>query len=164
MQNRMTIDYETVVYNTGKINEGEEGSLVPGFQAPANYDNRESPLEQGGSSIPDFISNITSLGGDDSILEKARTIGQLYDGGLDTVIDSAKKQVREGLQEAVLGALGLGGDTNFPTDSSSPAMINIANQGVVTGANNTTSVPASSEPKTAGEQVKGLVLGVLGLD
>jgi len=164
MQNKMTIDYETVVYNTGKINEGEEGSLVPGFQAPANYDNRESPLEQGGSSPADILGRIASLGGDDSLLEKARTIGQLYDGGLDTVIDSAKKQIREGLQDAVLGALGLGGDTNFPTNSSSPAMVNIANQGVVTGANNTTSVPASTDPKTAGAQVKGLVAGVLGLD
>ena len=164
MQNRMTIDYETVVYNTGTINEGEEGSLVPGFQAPANYDGRQSPLEQGGNSPADLLARMQRLGSDDTgILEKIRIVGDTYAAGSDAIRIALDKQIKAGLQEAVLGALGLGGDTNFPTDSSSPAMINIANQGVVTGANNTTAVPAASEPKTAGQQVKGLIRGVLGI-
>ena len=47
-----------------------------------------------------------------------------------------------------------GGETDtsalFPTDAATPAMINIANQGVVTGANNNQTTPAASN---AGAQV-----------
>jgi hypothetical protein len=159
MQNRMTINYETVVYNTGAIGDigpDSDGSeLVTGFAGPDSYDRRESPLEQGSSNPGDILNNIASLGGDDSLLEKARTIGQIYDGGLDTVVDSAKKTVQEGITNAVLGALGIGGDTNTPTNASSPSMVNIANQGVVTGANFIApAVPDEGEstPSNAGSQ------------
>jgi hypothetical protein len=159
MQNRMTINYETVVYNTGAIGDigpdGDASELVTGFANPDSYDRRESPLEQGSSNPGDILNNIASLGGDDSLLEKARTIGQIYDGGLDTVVDSAKKTVQEGITNAVLGALGIGGDTNTPTNASSPSMVNIANQGVVTGANFIAPpVPDEGEstPSNAGSQ------------
>ena len=50
----------------------------------------------------------------------------------------------------MLGKLGLGGDTDVPTNASSPAMVNIANQGIVTGANNNkTTVPQSADEGTA---------------
>ena len=159
MQNRMTINYETVVYNTGAIGDigpdGDASELVTGFAGPDSYDRRESPLEQGSSNPGDIFNNMASLGGDDSLLEKARTIGQIYDGGLDTVVDSAKKTVQEGITNAVLGALGIGGDTNTPTNASSPSMVNIANQGVVTGANfiaPAVTDEGESTPSNAGSQ------------
>ena len=72
-----------------------------------------------------------------------------------------RNHLKEGLQEAVLGKLGLGGDTDVPTNASSPAMVNIANQGIVTGANNNkTTVPQSQDEVAiklkAGKQTFGL--------
>ena len=152
MQNRMTIDYETVVYNTGAIGDigpDSEGSdLVTGFAGPDSYDRRESPLEQGGSNPLDILKRMENLG-EGSILDDIRTLGQLADGGLDTIIDSAKNQIQDGLTNAVLGALGLGGDTDTPTNASTPSIVNIANQGTVTGANSSTQ---AEDPPNAGAQ------------
>jgi hypothetical protein len=154
MQNRMTINYETVIYNSGEIGDigpDSEGSEeVAGFAGPDSYDRRESPLLQGGSSPSDIFGRVSSLGGDDSLLEKARTVGQLYDGGLDSVVDSAKKAVGEGIKDAALAALGLGGDTNTPTNASSPAMVNISNQGAPTGTQANPIVTGA--PPNAGSQ------------
>jgi hypothetical protein len=157
MQNRMTIDYETVVYNTGAIGDigpdGDASELVTGFAGPDSYDRRESPLEQGGSNPLDILRRMENLG-QGSILDDIRTLGQLADGGLDTVIDSAKNQIQDGLTNAVLDALGLGGDTDTPTNASTPSIVNIANQGVVTGANSAPAVPDEGEstPSNAGSQ------------
>jgi hypothetical protein len=152
MQNRMTIDYETVIYNTGEIGDigpDSDGSdLVTGFAGPDSYDRRESPLEQGGSNPLDILKRMQNLG-QGSILDDIRTLGQLADGGLDSVIDSAKIQIKDGLTNAVLGALGLGGDTDTPTNASTPSIVNIANQGTVTGANSSTQAP---DPPNAGAQ------------
>ncbi len=152
MQNRMTIDYETVIYNTGEIGDigpDSDGSeLVTGFAGPDSYDRRESPLEQGGSNPLDILKRMENLG-QGSILDDIRTLGQLADGGLDSVIDSAKNQIQDGLTNAVLGALGLGGDTDTPTNASTPSIVNIANQGTVTGANSSTQ---AEDPPNAGAQ------------
>lgn len=44
MQNTMTVDYETVVYNYGAIEEGQDPSnIVPGFGMPQDYDLTPSP-------------------------------------------------------------------------------------------------------------------------
>jgi hypothetical protein len=160
MENRMTVNYETVVYNTGKIDDEEADSLVTGFKSNTNYDLGESPLEQGGSNPSDIFKNMASLGGDDSLLEKARTVGRIYDAGLGTVVDSAKKAVTEGIKDAVLGKLFGGPETDtsaiFPTDGATPAMVGIANQGKVTGANNNnTTVPDPEEAQPAGTQTGG---------
>ena len=118
------------------------------MQAPDSYDRRESPLEQGGSNPLDILKRMQELG-QGSILEDIRTLGQLADGGVDTIIDSAKNQIKDGLTNAVLGALGLGGDTNTPTNASTPSIVNIANQGTVTGANSSTQ---AENPPNAGTQ------------
>ena len=152
MQNRMTIDYETVVYNTGAIGDigpDSDGSdLVTGFAGPDSYDRRESPLEQGGSNPLDILNRMENLG-QGSILDDIRTLGQLADGGLDSIIDSAKNQIQNGLTNAVLDALGLRGDTDTPTNASTPSIVNIANQGTVTGANSSTQ---AADPPNAGAQ------------
>jgi hypothetical protein len=152
MQNKMTVDYETVVYNTGKIDDKEQ---ILGFQSPANYDPTESPLEQGGSSPAD-LSKLWEDRSSSSAWEKAQTIGRLYDGGLDTVVDSAVKAAKEAAKEALMNSLFGGKDTNtdaqFITRGTSDGMIEIANQGIVTAANNAnTSQAGNSAP--AGNQV-----------
>ena len=43
MQNRMTIDYETVVYNEGALDGRNPEDIVTGFGSEANYDRTPSP-------------------------------------------------------------------------------------------------------------------------
>jgi hypothetical protein len=43
MQNKMTIDYETVVYNEGALDGRNPGDIVTGFGDVANYDRTPSP-------------------------------------------------------------------------------------------------------------------------
>jgi hypothetical protein len=44
MQNKMTIDYETVVYNYGSIDGEDPGNIIKGFGSNENYDGRLSPI------------------------------------------------------------------------------------------------------------------------
>jgi hypothetical protein len=50
MQNQMTVDYETVVYNEGAIDGKAPGDIVTGFGDEATYDRRESPIAKPGSN------------------------------------------------------------------------------------------------------------------
>ena len=52
MTNRMTIDYETVVYNYGALDGRSPGNIVKGFGDQAHYDTNPSPIAgQGQSTI-----------------------------------------------------------------------------------------------------------------
>ena len=44
MTNRMTLDYETVVYNYGAMDGRSPGNIVSGFGDPAHYDTLPSPI------------------------------------------------------------------------------------------------------------------------
>ena len=44
MSNKMTIDYETVVYNYGAMDGRSPGNIVSGFGDPAHYDTLPSPI------------------------------------------------------------------------------------------------------------------------
>lgn len=50
MQNRMTVDYETVVYNYGKMDGRKPGEIVTGFGDEANYDRNVSPISKPGAN------------------------------------------------------------------------------------------------------------------
>lgn len=50
MENSMTIDYETVVYNYGNIDGQEPENIVTGFGDPATYDRELSPITPPGSN------------------------------------------------------------------------------------------------------------------
>lgn len=50
MQNRMTIDYETVVYNSGSLDGRSPGDIVTGFGDVANYDRTRSPIMSAGAN------------------------------------------------------------------------------------------------------------------
>jgi len=58
MEQKMTLDYETVVYNEGKLDGKSPGNIVTGFGDPANYDRTLSPIARPGSQ-----SNILGQGG-----------------------------------------------------------------------------------------------------
>ena len=50
MTNRMTIDYETVVYNYGNMDGRTPGNIVTGFGDNSHYDREVSPIAVGGSN------------------------------------------------------------------------------------------------------------------
>ena len=58
MKNTMTIDYETVVYNTGNIDGRKPSDIVTGFGMPENYDRTLSPI-----SVPGANGTILGQGG-----------------------------------------------------------------------------------------------------
>ena len=58
MENAMTLDYETVVYDSGAISGTSPGNFVPGFGDVANYDRTLSPIASPGSQ-----ANILGPGG-----------------------------------------------------------------------------------------------------
>jgi len=152
MQNTMTFDYETVIYNTGQIDDDEKTADVVGFADQSNYDLSPSPLASGPlNSLSDVLKRMASM---DSIsiaelyaLQKRISSGEFTENGIN--------EARNGLQALILNRIAGGNMTFkeafFPTNGVSGTMVNIANQGTVTGT-----IPVSAEagePLTAGQQV-----------
>jgi len=50
MQNRMSLDYETVVYNYGSLDGRNPGDIVTGFGDQATYDRNPSPITMPGTN------------------------------------------------------------------------------------------------------------------
>jgi hypothetical protein len=86
MQNQMTVDYETVVYNEGAIDGRSPGDIVTGFGDPANYDRKLSPIAMPGSNGtfigPDGVLDgaakgfVQAMNGD--LLRGAATLARTY--------------------------------------------------------------------------------------
>jgi hypothetical protein len=85
MENAMTLDYETVVYDSGAISGTSPGNFVPGFGDVANYDRTLSPISRPGS--------------------QANILGP---GGLVAGVEGFSQAISEG---NYLGALGIAGTT-----------------------------------------------------
>ena len=146
MSNTMTLDYETVTYNTGKMDAASPELFVTGFANNANYDRTESPLDSYASNSP-----TSSPIGD--------TASVAYDNQNTQVRPSSVSIINQGLKSALAANQSNSPNTRtpsatafFPTNASSPTDINQANQGQPTGSNNNTVVDA---PRTAGVQVTG---------
>jgi hypothetical protein len=85
MKNTMTIDYETVVYNEGKMDGEKPQNIVPGFGDEATYDRTLSPIAMPGSNGK-VLGNgglIDSVGGalgdfSSNPLGSIRTLGASY--------------------------------------------------------------------------------------
>ena len=50
MENKMSLEYETVVYNEGDIDGNDPARLIPGFGIETNYDRKLSPIARLGSN------------------------------------------------------------------------------------------------------------------
>ena len=86
MQNSMSIEYETVVYNQGEIDGEKPGSIVTGFGDQQNYDRKLSPIALPGSNSnvigPTGLINsaggaITDFAGG-RLLSSLATAGRIY--------------------------------------------------------------------------------------
>ena len=52
MENQMSIDYETVVYNEGALDGQDPSNIVSGFGSETNYDRHLSPITPPGANSP----------------------------------------------------------------------------------------------------------------
>lgn len=76
MSNRMTIDYETVVYNYGAMDGRDPGNIVTGFGDPAHYDTLPSPIAgEGQGTILGQGGLIDAAGGTIESLRKGDVVG-----------------------------------------------------------------------------------------
>lgn len=161
MQNRMTIDYETVVYNYGAIDGRAPGDIVTGFGDEATYDRTPSPIANPGS-------NGTILGQGGLIDAAGGTLDALQRGDLATAAFTATTaynsfkytDLKTSLQQEVLA--GLMNDVtqnstrntlfSFPSLGSTPSSVNIAGAAVTGGLS---APPLIAEEPVAGSQYNG---------
>ena len=138
MENRMTIQYETVKYGEGAIGQSIAGT-VPGFGTPAYYDLVKSPLSrpggtqsilgQGGlldAGIGIFQDlNSKSLAGVIGAVQKAGTVYQTYKGkDLRPIVnEEARAAVKDVLRSSLPGQVRPqpGGARNNPLFPVPPA-------------------------------------------
>ena len=115
MQNSMTVEYETVVYNQGAIDGNKPDNIVFGFGDKASYDRRLSPISTPGSN-----SNILSKGGlidsaggaieqltspDGNILGAIKTAGAVYNSAKNINLKSQlSAELKLGIQNALQGS------------------------------------------------------------
>lgn len=145
MTNTMSIDYETVTYNTGKMDAASPELFVTGFGG-ANYDRTPSPLNDY-SAKSDSMNTIDDGPG-----------GTITNQPVDSPRPRSVSIINQGLKSALEKGNPNGPPLSpvvpfFPTNASSPTDINQANQGKPTGANSNTIIDA---PTPAGKQVTKL--------
>ena len=158
MQHSMTIDYETVTHNSGEFDLEEDGpkgiDAVTGFGQEAYYDYTDSPNEDLGfnNNLGDFDKMFDPNNSDGENLKDVLDFANNVDP--EKLINNAKNAIKDGLKDAALDALtgglfGNGSGSGSPTMGSSPALIQISNQGGATAANNDDTTGGGN---TAGKQ------------
>lgn len=76
MSNRMTIDYETVVYNYGAMDGRNPGNIVSGFGDQAHYDTTPSPIAgQGQGTILGQGGLVDAAGGAIQSIQRGDVVG-----------------------------------------------------------------------------------------
>ena len=164
MENTMTIDYETVVYNEGAIDGRKPGDIVTGFGDDANYDLVESPINIPGSrgTILGKGGLIDSAGGfieainNGDIIGAARRAGTAYNTYKNTNLKSTlKEEFKQDLINVFRNTNDQLRNVNFnvPIKSSTPSNVGVNDAPTV-------AVPSAEpvgEPSYAGKQIVGPV-------
>jgi hypothetical protein len=165
MQNQMTVDYETVVYNEGAIDGKAPGDIVTGFGDNATYDRRESPIAKAGSNATILGQGglVDAAGGFIQDLSEGNIVGAIQKAGTayNTVKNTNLKQTGKSELEAMarnaVGGFGSPISKNrnilfdIPNRSVTPYPIGTA--GAPTISNSPTPTPVAKVP-TAGIQVR----------
>ncbi len=83
MSNRMSIDYETVVYNYGAVDGRDPGNIVTGFGDQATYDRNESPIQKLGANgtILGQGGLVDAAGGTLAALQRGDLLGAVKTAG-----------------------------------------------------------------------------------
>lgn len=165
MSNRMTIDYETVVYTYGNMDGRTPGNVVKGFGDPSHYDTNPSPIAgQGRGTVLGQGGLVDAAGGAIQSLKNGNIVGAVANamsayGSLNQVTSPNNNvdignEVLNGLLRATLGNTPTlrNAQWNVPIAQSSPGPAGLAgaltvaaavvlpaitNQGSQTGSNGT---------------------------
>ncbi len=167
MSNRMSFDYETVVYNYGAIDGRDPGNIVTGFGDQATYDRNESPISKPGA-------NGTILGQGGLIDAAGGTINALQKGNLIEAIKIAgtaatalkgkdlKTTVATEVQQMLRNAITNTPNTrntlfDFPSAGSTPGPLGTAGAPPIGTQNlgNGSGQPVVTSEPLAGQQFNG---------
>jgi hypothetical protein len=157
MQNQMTLDYETVVYNEGAISGKAPGDIVTGFGSETNYDRTLSPIARPGSqqNILGQGGLMSGIGGavnslrDGNILGAIQAAGTSYNTFKNTnPLNIAKSEVLSGITNAVQGTPNRNLNVSTPIFGATPSTTGTASSPPIAQASPT--VPNS---RNAGLQI-----------
>jgi hypothetical protein len=140
MTNRMSIDYETVVYNYGNLDGRSPGDIVTGFGDNATYDRQVSPIAVGGSNgvVLGQGGLIQAAGGAIRSLTSGDVLGAVANASavVNTVNDLTSAGRNSGIANAILNAglrsaiqnspINRNTPSNIPTAASSPSFVGTA--------------------------------------
>ena len=162
MQNKMTIDYETVVYNYGKMDGRNPGNIVTGFGDVATYDRNVSPIAQpesnglvlGQGGLVDAAGGALRSLENGDVVNVVKTVGSAYNTFKNT---NLKNVVTAELNAMLRNAIQNTPNTrnslfNFPKAGASPGPIGTAAFPTIEGRS---SPPVISRIPTAGTQYNG---------
>ncbi len=163
MANRMSLDYETVVYNYGALDGRDPSNIVSGFGEPANYDTRLSPIARPGANgtILGQGGLVDGVGGTLRSLENGDILSAVQNAG--TTYNTFKNlnlttTIGTELNTMLINSLQNTPNTrntffDFLSAGSTPGIFGTANSPVI-GAR--TSPQNISDHELAGHQVIGL--------
>lgn len=162
MQNKMTIDYETVVYNYGKMDGRKPGDIVTGFGDEATYDRNVSPIAQPGANgtvlgqggLVDAAGGALRALGEGDILGAVKTVGTTYNTFKNLDLKKvATKELNAMLKNAIQNTPNTRNSKfNFPKAGASPGPIGTAAFPTIAARR---SPPVISDTGTAGSQYNG---------
>jgi hypothetical protein len=165
LENKMTIDYETVVYNYGSLDGRDPATIVTGFGSELNYDRNPSPIMNPGA-------NGTALGkgglidASGGFIEPSQSISSMGSSAMSNGVYNGTKFPNLTENEAInLTNQFTNAMNNKPTNRNAPFFIPGANQtpGVL-GLANAPTVGAKFRPEVitnepvAGTQFNGISL------
>lgn len=141
MQNRMTLTYETVVYNYGAIDGRSPDAIVTGFGDQATYDRYPSPISQPGANgtILGQGGLVDGLGGTLDALARGDLLGAIKNAGTsyNTFKDADLKNIGKIELEKMLLESVTQTPSNrnslfdFPTAGGSPGSLGTAGSPVI---------------------------------
>lgn len=162
MENRMTIDYETVVYNYGNLDGREPGNIVTGFGDEANYDRNPSPIAQPGSTgrVLGQGGLVDAAGGAIKSLQEGDILGAIqnasavYNGIKNpNLVNNAQIELTSILRNVITNTPNTRNSLfSTPVAGSSPGPLGTANSPTVKGLSAPPIVPDSPYP---GQQYNG---------
>lgn len=162
MQNRMTIDYETVVYNYGALDGRSPGQIVTGFGDQAHYDRSSSPIMNPGANgtILGRGGLIDAAGGAIESLANGDVLGAIVKAGTaynnlqnPNLVENSALQLTGMLFNTLQNAPSNRNTTfSSPVAGSTPGQLGVAGYPTI-GA--ISSPPAVTTETTAGTQNNG---------
>ncbi len=161
MENSMTVDYETVIYETGKLDGRNPSKLVKDFALETHYDRRPSPLLTPGvnSSILGQGGLLDAAGGiltdlnsnPPNYLSALRTAGLAYNtfknGNLKRAVQN---EVNNVVRTAVTNNVNSARTYFTPTAASTPTIADSWRNTATNAINNLTVVPPRVSPTGTG--------------